>query len=77
MATSLPLWAIILAHLCNNWCNYTMMTSLPTYMKDVLKFDMKEVSMAMVSLELIHPPTFDFIENWKLFRDMQGVACSV
>ncbi|XP_074653837.1 sialin-like isoform X2 [Tubulanus polymorphus] len=36
-----PLLAIVVAHVCNNWGNYTMMTSLPTYMKDVLKFNMK------------------------------------
>ncbi|XP_074653838.1 sialin-like isoform X3 [Tubulanus polymorphus] len=38
---SLPLWAIIVGHVCNNWANYTLMTSLPSYMKDVLKFNMK------------------------------------
>ncbi|XP_074653839.1 sialin-like [Tubulanus polymorphus] len=36
-----PLLAIVVAHVCNNWGNYTMMTSLPIYMKDVLKFNMK------------------------------------
>ncbi|XP_064642503.1 sialin-like isoform X2 [Lineus longissimus] len=39
--TSLPIWSIVVAHVCNNWGNYTLMTCLPSYMKDVLKFDMK------------------------------------
>ncbi|XP_074663225.1 sialin-like isoform X1 [Tubulanus polymorphus] len=39
---SSALWAILVAHVCNNWGSYTMMTSLPTYMKDVLYFDMKQ-----------------------------------
>ncbi|XP_064646594.1 sialin-like isoform X2 [Lineus longissimus] len=41
-ATSMPLIAIIVAHVCNNYVQYTLMTCLPTYMKDVLKFDMKQ-----------------------------------
>ncbi|KAK7093970.1 hypothetical protein V1264_007649 [Littorina saxatilis] len=39
--TSGPVWAIITAHMCNNYTNYTLLTSLPTFMKEVLKFDIK------------------------------------
>ncbi|XP_048250792.1 sialin-like [Haliotis rufescens] len=39
MAKSGPLWAIILAHMCNNWTGYTLITVLPTFMREVLKFD--------------------------------------
>ncbi|XP_059171323.1 sialin-like [Physella acuta] len=35
-------WAIAVAHFCNNWGFYTLLTCLPTYMKQILKFDMKE-----------------------------------
>ncbi|XP_067658855.1 sialin-like [Haliotis asinina] len=42
MAKSGPLWAIILAHMCNNWTNYTLITVLPTFMKEVLKFDIRQ-----------------------------------
>ena len=38
------MWAIIVAHVCNNWGIYMIMTSMPGYMNDVLKFDMKQVS---------------------------------
>ncbi|XP_052764717.1 sialin-like [Mya arenaria] len=34
-------WAINVAHFANNWGFYTMLTSLPGYMKNVLKFDLK------------------------------------
>lgn len=37
--TSAPVWAIIVTHACSNWGTYTFMTNIPTYMKDVLKFD--------------------------------------
>uniref|UniRef100_UPI00398F5BE5 sialin n=1 Tax=Pristiophorus japonicus TaxID=55135 RepID=UPI00398F5BE5 len=39
---SLPLWAIIVPHFCYNWTFYTLLTLLPTYMKEILQFDIKE-----------------------------------
>ncbi|XP_076085056.1 sialin-like [Mytilus galloprovincialis] len=41
MAKSVPLWAIIIGHTCSNWGIYTIWTSLPEFMKNVLKFDIK------------------------------------
>jgi len=38
-----PVWAIITAHTCNNWANYTILICIPMYMKEVLKFDVKQV----------------------------------
>ena len=43
MFSSPAVWAIVVAHLCYNWGNYTIMTCIPTYMKEVLKFDIKQV----------------------------------
>ncbi|KAM6460054.1 sialin isoform 1-T1 [Liasis olivaceus] len=42
MLTSLPLWAIVVAHFSYNWTFYTLLTLLPTYMKEILRFDMQE-----------------------------------
>lgn len=36
-------WATFIAHFCNNWGNYLFLTQLPSFMKDVLKFDIKSV----------------------------------
>ena len=36
-------WACMTAHVCNNWTNYTLLTNIPTFMKEVLKFDIKSV----------------------------------
>lgn len=41
MLTSLPLWAIIVTQMCSNWSYYTLLTSLPTYMNNILHFDLK------------------------------------
>ncbi|XP_045476662.1 putative inorganic phosphate cotransporter [Harmonia axyridis] len=40
--SSAPFWAIIIAHLCSNWGWYMVLTELPTYMKNVLNFKIKE-----------------------------------
>ncbi|KAM6355430.1 sialin isoform 3-T3 [Podargus strigoides] len=39
---SLPLWAIVVAHFSYNWTFYTLLTLLPTYMKEILRFDAQE-----------------------------------
>lgn len=41
IAMSSAVWACLTAHVCNNWTNYTLLTSLPTFMKEVLKFNIK------------------------------------
>ncbi|XP_030054903.1 sialin [Microcaecilia unicolor] len=42
MIKSMPLWAIIVAHFSYNWTFYTLLTLLPTYMKDILQFNAQE-----------------------------------
>lgn len=42
--TSLPFYAILFAHMGQNYGYETLMTELPTYMKQVLRFSIKEVS---------------------------------
>lgn len=41
MMLSVPLWAIIITQMCSNWAYYTLLTSLPTYMDNILHFDLK------------------------------------
>ncbi|XP_067947009.1 sialin-like [Watersipora subatra] len=41
MAKSPALWAIIVVHFANNFGNYTLVTKLPAFMKEVLHFDIK------------------------------------
>jgi MFS transporter, ACS family, solute carrier family 17 (sodium-dependent inorganic phosphate cotransporter), member 5 len=38
-----PVWAVIIANTCTNMGLYTFLTQLPTYMKEILKFDIKSV----------------------------------
>lgn len=40
----MPFWAILLAHMGHNYGYETLMTELPTYMKQVHHFSIKDVS---------------------------------
>ncbi|XP_025953842.2 sodium-dependent phosphate transport protein 3-like isoform X1 [Dromaius novaehollandiae] len=42
MAKSLPLWAIAIACFCTDWLFYMLLTCMPTFMSDVLHFDLTE-----------------------------------
>ena len=41
--SSVPFWAIVITHWGNNWGFYTLLTDLPTYMKNMLNQDIKSV----------------------------------
>ena len=43
------LWACLTAHVCSNWTSYTLLTNIPTFMKEVLKFDIKAVSFSFLN----------------------------
>ena len=36
-----PVWAIIVGHFCNNWGFYNLLTCLPSYLNNVLRYDIK------------------------------------
>ncbi|XP_025084632.1 sialin-like [Pomacea canaliculata] len=40
--TSAPVWACIIGQMCGAYTAYTLLTSLPAFMKEVLKFDIKQ-----------------------------------
>lgn len=41
--TSAPFWACVVAEICSTYTAYTLQTSLPAFMKESLKFDIKQV----------------------------------
>jgi len=43
--TSGPVWALVLVHVAQNYGFYTLLTELPTYMHNVLHFNMKSNAM--------------------------------
>ena len=46
--TSLPVWAIVVAHFSENWGFYTLLTELPSFLKHRLDFDLSRVSALLV-----------------------------
>lgn len=42
--TSAPVWAINIGHFGACWGYYTLFTEMPTFLKDILHFDIKHVS---------------------------------
>ncbi|XP_076368090.1 putative inorganic phosphate cotransporter isoform X2 [Tachypleus tridentatus] len=40
--TSFPVWAVIIAHYGNSWGFYTILIDLPTYLKNILHFDIEQ-----------------------------------
>ncbi|GAB6019540.1 hypothetical protein CHUAL_001114 [Chamberlinius hualienensis] len=42
--SSPAVWAIVVAHFGQNWGFYTLLTEMPTYMKNILHFDVKKNS---------------------------------
>ena len=41
--TSKACIALFFGHVCSNWGTYLFLTNIPTYMNEVLKFDIKSV----------------------------------
>lgn len=41
--TSVPMWAIIIAHCGQNWGYWMLLTEIPSYLNGVLKFDIQKV----------------------------------
>ncbi|XP_046326802.2 sialin-like [Haliotis rufescens] len=41
IATSRPLYVCVLSHVCFNWLLYTIMAEVPSFLKDVLLYDVK------------------------------------
>ena len=47
MFLSLPVWALLLAHMGNNWGMYTLLTEMPTYLTSVHHFDISSVRISV------------------------------
>jgi len=46
--TSVPVYAVVVVNILSDWGAYTLLTNIPTYMKEVLKLDIFSVSIISV-----------------------------
>ncbi|ESO85177.1 hypothetical protein LOTGIDRAFT_167964 [Lottia gigantea] len=70
IAKSRAMHACLVAHFCNNWIHYTLLTGLPSFMKEALKFDIKQNGvlsavpyMAMTISVIVSGQTADFLRR--------------
>ncbi|CAH0392613.1 unnamed protein product [Bemisia tabaci] len=42
ISTSMPVWSIAVAQFCADWGNFTLLTQLPSFMRDTLSFNLAE-----------------------------------
>ncbi|KAG7273598.1 hypothetical protein CRUP_019844 [Coryphaenoides rupestris] len=56
MALSAPLWAIIITQMCSNWSYYVLLTTMPTYMNNMLYFDLSSASCCRRGVWLLALP---------------------
>ncbi|KAG8229382.1 hypothetical protein J437_LFUL000903 [Ladona fulva] len=61
--TSLPFWAVILAHCGQNWGFWTLLTEMPTYLNSVLHFDLNENGL-LSALPYLVMWIFSIIIGW-------------
>uniref|UniRef100_A0ABK8FQZ9 Major facilitator superfamily (MFS) profile domain-containing protein n=1 Tax=Anopheles gambiae TaxID=7165 RepID=A0ABK8FQZ9_ANOGA len=68
--TSAPMIALTVAHCCHNWGFWTLLTEMPTFMKEVLEMDIKKNALlsslpylVMWMLSFVFSPLSDFLIN--------------
>jgi ACS family sodium-dependent inorganic phosphate cotransporter len=55
LAKSVPLWGLIFAQVGHDWGWFTLVTDLPKYFKDVMRFNIFEVSKLVKLVKLVKP----------------------
>lgn len=72
--TSVPFWAILIAHCCNNWGWYMFLIEIPFYMKQVLSFNVSSNAklsampyFPMLIFSIILGKTLDTLKAKKIF----------
>ncbi|XP_047977302.1 ascorbate transporter, chloroplastic [Salvia hispanica] len=61
--TKAPVWALIVSHFCHNWGTFILLTWMPTYYNQVLKFNLTESGLLCV-LPWLTMAVFANIGGW-------------
>ncbi|KAJ3656273.1 hypothetical protein Zmor_015361 [Zophobas morio] len=76
--TSIPVWAIIVSHFVDNWGFYTLLTQLPTFMKDMFDYDLGKTGflsglpyLAMAIMMQFSGHLADWLREKKVFTTTQ------
>ncbi|KAK4879138.1 hypothetical protein RN001_007284 [Aquatica leii] len=71
--TSMPVWAIVVGHFSENWGFYTLLTQLPTFMKDVLQFNLGTTGFVSAIPYLAISITMQFAGHLADWLQMKGI----
>ncbi|KDR11545.1 Putative inorganic phosphate cotransporter [Zootermopsis nevadensis] len=63
ICTSLPLWAVVIAHCGQNWGFWTLLTEMPSYMNSILKFDLQSNGL-LSALPYLVMWLMSFVFSW-------------
>ncbi|XP_046999605.1 vesicular glutamate transporter 1-like [Schistocerca americana] len=77
LLTSMPVWAVLVANFTANWGFYTMLTELPTFMKETLNFNIEEsgILSALPSLLMLFIlPLAGFSADWLINRKLLTIG---
>jgi MFS transporter, ACS family, solute carrier family 17 (sodium-dependent inorganic phosphate cotransporter), member 5 len=73
--TSVPVISLVIAHSAHNWGFWTMLTEIPSYMKSVLHFNIKENALlsalpyfAMMIMSFLLSPLADWLNNRRILK---------
>jgi len=73
--TSPPVIALIIVHSAHNWGFWTILTEIPSYMKSVLSFNIKQNALlsalpyfCMMCMSLILSPLADWLNNKRILK---------
>lgn len=73
--TSPAVIALIIAHSAHNWGFWTILTEIPSYMKNVLNFNIKENALlsalpyfAMMTMSFLLSPFADYLNNRRILK---------
>ncbi|XP_063221587.1 sialin-like [Bacillus rossius redtenbacheri] len=91
--TSLPLWAILVSNCGQSWAFYTQLMDLPTYLKNILHFDVKQngvltslpslsawgmgIGFSYLASWLLHHNYISILNSHKLFNTIASVVPSL
>ncbi len=84
--TSRACWALFVIHTCANYGGYTFLTSIPKYMSEILKFNIKSVSSIVSLNHFIHYENLEWtslgftlyysLVEYKFLRFLSRYICS-
>lgn len=77
LLTSVPVWAVLVANFTANWGFYTLLTHMPTFMKETLDFNIEEsgILSALPSLLMLFIlPKAGLLADWLINRELLTIS---